>query len=220
MKRDIVPRINRPILTDAGTVVPLEGRMRLAAGNAPHLENPDAIAEVVALLDLERRESQPGVDLRVEAYRIARHPMNRWWLDRSEELLAKCATRPEFKRKRRHGILRVLEGPYSGFPLAMPQFAAILLPGQIVAIGLLFDEMERLAMILFAPTEDCHHPRPPEIRYSCMQARAFIGWKFDHLEKFIRMNPHLPTGRIGFQRSRGLAFRAEEFVKFAWALPD
>lgn len=173
-----------------------------------------------ALQRLEFENRRPGADLRSEAEIIAEHPELRDWLDKSNRVADPKVMkgRVDLVRQRRFGILRLLEGNDSGFPVHQPVPRHQLPQGQGFWLLRLRDELEWLVMPVWKTTSSLPYTRPTKDRLNHREARAILDWKASHLDMWLADRPHLVAGRIAIDSSRGVLFDTDAFIRWIYAL--
>ncbi len=184
---------------------------------ASWLADPVACQQVAKLIELAERFCEEGADLRPYAALIATHLMVRRWLDISDAMTERSAiaTTDELARKRRKGVLRQLGGAEVGLPVSGPPIL-IVPPDQEPFYGILEDELEYHPLRVYRKTLMRPYRVPVKPVLNSKDARALLGWKWYHFERYFRSHTQDPTGRRLVRGSREYAFDAMEFARYIY----
>jgi len=151
--------------------------------------------ELEKLREFERAHRQPGVDLRRFLDQQLQHPFLRTWMKLSEEALDERPGRADLRRRRRHGVLRLLDGDERAAPFDVPSLALVpTVPGVEMRVFELFDEAEYY-VLAFRP---CNHPAVPmrpvkEVLYH-RDLRSLLGVRASTLDSWISLWPQMIGG--------------------------
>ena len=161
--------------------------------------------ELEELRELERVHRQPGVDLRRFLKQPIQHPFLRKWMDLSDAAVDERPGRADLRRRRRHGVPRLLDGEERGMPFDLPPLAFVPMTlGTEMRVFELFDEAE-YHILAFRP---CSHPAVPmrpvkEVLFH-RDIRALLGVRASTLDSWLHLMPEMVGGlrklRLGERR--------------------
>jgi hypothetical protein len=123
---------------------------------------------------------------------------------------------------RRRGILRHLDGEDRGFPLFQPAPAADStrkpsLEKRGFWMLRLRDELSWHPITVYPHSKTRQFARPIKERLNHTEARAILDWKASHLDLWLSKKSHLLEGRIAYERSRGVVFDTERFMRWIYS---
>jgi hypothetical protein len=151
--------------------------------------------ELQELRAIERTHREPGVDLSRFLSRQIQHPFLREWMRLSDEALDQRPGRADLRRRRRHGVLRLLDGDDRAMPFDVPPLALVpTVQGIEMKVYDLFDEAE-FHVLAF---RQCGHPAVPtrpvkEVLYH-RDLRALFGVRASTLDSWLSLWPQMIGG--------------------------
>ncbi|MEA2569208.1 MAG: hypothetical protein QOI24_1209 [Acidobacteriota bacterium] len=161
--------------------------------------DPLFAAQLAAVREIEGRHVSAGCNLISLCNGIVTHPSLLDWLTQSDEVASSIKGRRDLVKRRRHGILRWLDGPDRGMPFHLPpQFVTSEISAdRELRLFRLRDELEYIALP-FTRRVDRFAPGPRPVRDTLTHplVRAILDWKASHLDAWLSAYPHLIGGRI------------------------
>jgi hypothetical protein len=161
--------------------------------------DPLFAAQLAAVREIELAHVRAGSNTISSWDEIVTHPSLLDWLTQSDEVAGSIKGRRDLVKRRRHGILRWLEGPDRGMPFHLPpQFVASEISAdRELRLFRLRDELEYIA-VPFTRCVDRFAPGPRPVRDTLTHplVRAILDWKASHLDAWLSSYPHLIGGRI------------------------